>query len=136
MCSATSRSTAGRPPSMLSCWRGLGKDMAEVEKAVYAEIDRLKAEPVADWELEKVRMRTGGKPRSDCKARCSALMRSVKWPSTITTRTSSTRGSLKIQNVNKEDLQRVAKTYLTEDNRTVITTLPKPRAEVTAQAGN
>ena len=33
-----------------------GKDLKEVEKAVYAEIDRLKREPVADWELQKVRM--------------------------------------------------------------------------------
>src|SRR5690349_18283254 len=33
-----------------------GKDLKEAEKAVYAEIDRLKNEPVADWELEKVRM--------------------------------------------------------------------------------
>lgn len=41
-----------------------------------------------------------------------------------------------IENENKEDLERVAKTYLVEDNRTVITTLPKPRAEATAQAVN
>ena len=38
-----------------------------------------------------------------------------------------------IEKVNKEDLQRVAKTYLTPENRTVITTLPKPRADVAAQ---
>ena len=36
----------------------------------------------------------------------------------------------------KEDLQRVAKTYLTEENRTVIATLPKPRVEAALQAGN
>ena len=41
----------------------------------------------------------------------------------------------KIQNVGKEDIQRVAKTYLTEENRTVVTTLPKPKAE-TAKAAN
>ena len=42
----------------------------------------------------------------------------------------------KIQNVGKEDLQRVAKTYLTEENRTVIATLPKPRAEAALREGN
>jgi predicted Zn-dependent peptidase len=33
----------------------------------------------------------------------------------------------KIQSVTKEDIQRVAKTYLTEENRTVVTTIPKPK---------
>ena len=41
----------------------------------------------------------------------------------------------KIQNVGKDDIQRVAKTYLTEENRTVITTLPKPKVEP-AKAAN
>ncbi len=40
----------------------------------------------------------------------------------------------KIQKVDKEDMERVAKTYLTEENRTVVTTLPKPKGE-TAQKG-
>src|ERR1700688_299862 len=35
-----------------------GKDLKDVEKAVYAEIDRLKADPIADWELQKVRLST------------------------------------------------------------------------------
>jgi hypothetical protein len=42
----------------------------------------------------------------------------------------------KIQSVNKEDIQRVAKTYLTVENRTVVTTLPKPKPAVAAKAGN
>ena len=42
----------------------------------------------------------------------------------------------KIQNVGKNDIQRVAKTYLTEENRTVITTLPKPKTEAPAKAAN
>ena len=39
------------------------------------------------------------------------------------------------ESVDKDDIQRVAKTYLTEENRTVVTTLPKPKAE-SAKAGN
>jgi predicted Zn-dependent peptidase len=35
----------------------------------------------------------------------------------------------KTQSVGKQDVLRVAKTYLTEENRTVVTTLPKPKAE-------
>jgi zinc protease len=33
-----------------------GKDFGEIERMAYEEIDRLKTEPVAAWELEKVRM--------------------------------------------------------------------------------
>ena len=33
-----------------------GEDLKEVEKAVYAELERVKSEPVADWELQKIRM--------------------------------------------------------------------------------
>ena len=33
----------------------------------------------------------------------------------------------KLQSITKDDIQRVAKTYLTEDNRTVVVTLPKPK---------
>ena len=110
-----------------------GKDMAEVEKAVYAEIDRLKTEPAADWELEKVRMATR---RQTAQRLESTLFRAYEIgemavyygdPNVFNTRFTQ------IENVNKEDLQRVAKTYLTPENRTVITTLPKPRADVAAQ---
>ena len=41
-----------------------GKDMTEVERAVYAEIDQLKTQPAADWELEKVRMLSAPASRS------------------------------------------------------------------------
>ena len=113
-----------------------GKDLNEVEKAVYAEIDRLKAESIADWELEKVRM---GDRRQTAQQLQSTLFRAYligemtvffNDPNLINTRFN------KIQNVSKEDLQRVAKTYLTEENRTVITTLPKASAEAALQTGN
>jgi predicted Zn-dependent peptidase len=38
--------------------------------------------------------------------------------------------------VGKDEIQRVAKTYLTEENRTVVTTLPKPKAETAAKVAN
>jgi zinc protease len=113
-----------------------GKDLKELEKAVYAEIDRLKTEPIADWELQKVRM--SGRRQSAQRLQ-STLFRAYLMgemtvffndPNLINTRFS------KIQNVNKDDIQRVAKLYLTEDNRTVVTTLPKPKPEVAAKASN
>jgi predicted Zn-dependent peptidase len=113
-----------------------GKDLKEVERVVYAEIDRLKAQPIADWELEKVRM---SNRRQTAQQLQSTLFRAYligevtvffNDPNLINTRFN------KIQNVGKEDLQRVAKTYLTEENRTVIATLPKARTEAAEQAAN
>jgi predicted Zn-dependent peptidase len=111
-----------------------GKDLKEIEKAVYAEMDRLKAEPIADWELQKVRMTNR---RQTAQRLQSTLYRAYligedasifKDPNLINT------GSQKIQSVSKEDIQRVAKAYLTQDNRTVITTLPKPKTEAALKA--
>jgi zinc protease len=113
-----------------------GKDLKDVEKATYAEIERLKNEPIADWELEKVRLAAR---RQYAQQLRSTLFRAYligemavffNDPNLINTRFS------KIQSVTKEDIQRVAKTYLTEENRTVITTLPKPKAEAPTKAAN
>jgi predicted Zn-dependent peptidase len=113
-----------------------GKDLKEVEKAVYAELDRAKSTPVADWELQKVRMM---ERRQTAQQLQSTLYRAYVIgelaviygdPNLINTRFD------KIQNVGKDDLERVAKRYLTDENRTVLTTLPKPKPETAAAASN
>jgi len=105
-----------------------GKDLSQAEKLVYAEIDRLQKEPIADWELEKVRTASR---RQSAQRLQSSLGRAIQIaqftvyyndPNLINTRFQ------KVESVTKEDIQRVAKTYLGEESRTVITTLPKPRA--------
>ncbi|HEX5227766.1 MAG TPA: pitrilysin family protein [Bryobacteraceae bacterium] len=112
-----------------------GKDLKEVEKAVYAELDRVKSAPFADWELQKVHMM---ERRQTAQELQSTLYRAYLVgelaviygdPNLINTRFD------KIEKVTTEDLQRAAKTYLTEENRTVVTTLPKPKAE-TAKVAN
>jgi zinc protease len=111
-----------------------GADLKEVEKAVIAELDRVKSEPVADWELQKIRMT---ERRETAQQLESTLYRAYLIgeaasifgdPNLINTRLD------KIQSVGKQDLQRVAKTYLTEQNRTVVTTLPKPKTEASLNA--
>ncbi len=113
-----------------------GKDLKEVEKAVYAEIEKMKGEAVADWELQKVRMLARRQAAQQLR---STLFRAYRIgelavfygdPNLINTTLA------KVENVNKNDIQRVAKTYLTEENRTVITTLPKPKAEPAVKAAN
>ncbi len=111
-----------------------GKDLKEVEKAVYAEIERVKSEPIADWELEKIHMMERHETAQELQ---STLYRAYLIgeaaaifgdPNLINTRLE------KIHSVGKPDIQRVAKTYLTQENRTVVTTLPKPKADLADHA--
>ena len=113
-----------------------GKDLKEIEKAVYAEVERVRSEPIADWELEKIRMTDR---RQTAQQLQSTLYRAYQIgemasifgdPNLINTRYD------KIQSVGKQDIERVAKTYLTEANRTVVTTLPKPKAEAALNAAH
>jgi zinc protease len=111
-----------------------GADLKEVEKVVYAELERVKSEPVADWELEKIRMTERHETAQQLE---STLYRAYLIgeaavifgdPNLINTRLD------KIQSVGKQDIQRVARTFLTEENRTVVTTLPKPKTEASLNA--
>ncbi|CAN5310757.1 MAG: insulinase family protein [Pyrinomonadaceae bacterium] len=105
-----------------------GKDLAEIEKLLYAEIERVKTEPVADWELEKVRMSLrNGRAQS----LQSSLSRAVQLGQAAVYYGDANYVNTLEANYNrvtKEDLQRVARKYLNETNRTVITTVPKPKA--------
>jgi zinc protease len=112
-----------------------GADLKEVERAVYAELDRVKSEPVAESELRKVHMMERHQTAQELE---STLYRAYLVgemaviygdPNLINTRFS------KIQAVTKDDIQRVAKAYLSADNRTVVTTLPKPQAQAALKAG-
>ncbi len=112
-----------------------GKDFAEIEKLVYEEVERLKSEPLADWELSKARLQFR---RQRAQQLQSSVFRSVQLgqyavyyhdPRLINTIES------KVGAVTKEDVQRVARQYLTDSNRTVITTVPKPKAAAPAASG-
>jgi predicted Zn-dependent peptidase len=109
-----------------------GTNPDEIEKLIYEEIERTKKEPVADWELEKVRMQLR---RQRAQALRSTLFRSILLgqyavyyndPSLINTIEE------KINKITKSDLQRVAQAYLKETNRTVVITVPKAAAAATA----
>ncbi|HEY3382925.1 MAG TPA: pitrilysin family protein [Vicinamibacterales bacterium] len=105
-----------------------GKDVADVEAAVYAEIDRVKTGTIEDWELQKAR---NSARRSLLGGLTSSLQRAVMLsqyavyyndPNIINTKLG------KISAVTAADVQRVAGKYLTPENRTVVITMPKPAA--------
>src|SRR5207244_12862145 len=105
-----------------------GKDLKEVEKLVYDELERVKNQPVTDAELQKVRMEVKRGKVEQLEGtlnRAESLGENAIFyndPNVINT------GNDKLMRVTKEAIQKVARTYLTEANRTVITTVPKPRA--------
>jgi len=96
----------------------------DVEAAIYEEIERLKKEPIADWELQKAKNTTR---RNFINGLQSSLSRAVtigqytvyyNEPNLINTRLD------KVAAVTKEDVQRVANKYLLDTNRTVVITVP------------
>jgi len=107
----------------------------DVASAIYAEMDRLKKEPIADWELQKAKNTTR---RNFINSLQSSLARAVTLgqytvyyndPSLINTRLD------KVAAVTKEDVQRVANKYLIDTNRTVVITMPKAKTAPTGATG-
>lgn len=107
----------------------------DVESLIYAEMDRLKKEPIAEWELQKAKNSTR---RNFINGLQSSLSRAVNLgtfisyysdPGLMNTRLE------KVAAVTKEDVQRVANKYLADTNRVVIVTTPKakPKAPASGQ---
>ena len=108
-----------------------GVKTAAVEDAIYAEIERLKKDGIADWELQKAKNTTR---RNFINGMQSSVVRAINistWtvyyndPNLINTRLD------KVNAVTKEDVQRVANKYLVPTNRTVVLTIPKPKTVTT-----
>ncbi|MGH8175041.1 MAG: M16 family metallopeptidase, partial [Steroidobacter sp.] len=101
-----------------------GRKTADVEAAIYAEIERLMERPIAQWELQKAKNGTRfGLLQSIRSAQTRATMLgsyTVKFddPDLINTRLE------RINAVTAEDVRRVAKQYLRPQNRTVVIAAP------------
>jgi zinc protease len=109
-----------------------GMKPEDVEAVIYEEIERLKKEPIADWELQKAKNSTR---RIFINGLQSSILRAITIgqyatyygdPNLINTRLD------KVAAVTKEDVQRVANKYLRDTNRTVIITMPKANPRATA----
>jgi predicted Zn-dependent peptidase len=96
----------------------------ELEKEIGAEIERLKEAAVADRELERVRNQLEADLVRSLRSNASlaaelgnAQAMTGNWRYILESRK-------RLKAVTAEDVQRVAKSYLTTDNRTVATLLP------------
>jgi predicted Zn-dependent peptidase len=105
-----------------------GHTPEELESAIYAEIDRLKSGPIADWEIDKARNAgrrqiVAGMTRSLQRAILLAEAALIYGdPAIVNTRLD------RLAKFKAADVQRVAKQYLVPEQRTVVITLPKPAA--------
>src|ERR1700730_7605037 len=105
-----------------------GVNLEDVEKTISEEIEKARTEPVADWEWAKVRL----KYRHDhAEQMSSTLFRAIQlayytvaWNDPEIVNSEEAR----LDAVTKDDILRVAKIYLVPTNRSVITTLPKPKS--------
>jgi predicted Zn-dependent peptidase len=103
-----------------------GKTIADLEQAIYAEVERVKAGPIEGWEIDKAKniarrgfVSTLGSSLSRA-VMISQLTVFYNDPNLINTRWERTAA------VTAADVQRVAKQYLTVENRSVVITNPKP----------
>ena len=102
-----------------------GKTIEALEAAIYAEIDKVKNGTIAEWEIEKARSNA---KRAVVGGLTSSLTRAIQLaeyaasygdPSLINQRVD------RVAQVTAADVQRVARTYLVPENRTVVITRPK-----------
>jgi predicted Zn-dependent peptidase len=105
-----------------------GKSVADLEQAIYADVERVKAGPIESWELDKAKNIAR---RGFVSTLGSSLSRAVMMsqlavfyndPNLINTRWE------RLSSITAADVQRVAQQYLTAETRTVVITNPKPAA--------
>jgi zinc protease len=102
-----------------------GHSPDEVEKALIAEFDKLRSEPIPERELQRAKnqfFRDYIVDRESIRGKASQLAHAVVIHRDVTTAD----GEVEIfTNMQVSDLQRVAKTYFTPESRLVLKILPK-----------
>ncbi len=105
-----------------------GRTVEEAERALIAELDRLKVEPVAPRELQRAKNQFARDyilGRESVKDKASVLAHAAVVHNDIATAD----GEFDIfQNLTAADVQRVARTYFTANNRVVLHIMPKGTA--------
>jgi zinc protease len=112
-----------------------GKSVEDIERAVDAEIEKIKTGPILDWEMQKARTTARSSFVSNVQSTLSRAILLGQYalfndnPDLINTRAD------KIAAVTADDVQRVARTYLTKENRVVVVTNPKKSSSSSNQGG-
>jgi predicted Zn-dependent peptidase len=108
-----------------------GKTAEALEAAVDAEIERLKNGPIEDWEIEKAR---NNAKRGVVSGLTSSLQRAIQLAEFAASYGDTNLINQRVDRLMKvtaADVQRVARTYLVPENRTVVVTSPKAQMKST-----
>jgi predicted Zn-dependent peptidase len=112
-----------------------GKPIADLEAAIEAEIERIKTDPIEDWEMQKARTAARSALVSSLGSSLSRAILLGEYalfdnnPDRINTRAEE------IAKVTAADVQRVAREYLVKTGRTVVITVPKSPPTASAPQG-
>ncbi len=123
-------SSVARDPDTFSFYAGVmpEKQTTEVEQAIYEEIERVKSEPVGERELQKAKNQIEASFIMGQDSNFNRAMMLGRYESVASWRLLNTYLD-GIHAVTADDVMRVAKKYLTEENRTVGTLIPLPIGE-------
>jgi predicted Zn-dependent peptidase len=96
---------------------------SQLEEAIYKELDRLKNEPVTQWELQKIHNHIDRGFISRLKSKY-ALSSQLAYNQSFTGDWRNFDDRAKLKAVTPQDIMRVAKKYFVKSNRTVVTLVP------------
>jgi zinc protease len=101
-----------------------GRAVADIEKAIEEEIERVKAGPIADWEMEKARAQARSGLAGSLQSSLSRAILLSEYALFYNDPERINRRADDIAKVTAADVQRVARQYLTPRTRTVVITNP------------
>jgi predicted Zn-dependent peptidase len=105
-----------------------GKDLGAIEKMVYEEIERVKNEPVTDAEIAKILAQNRSQRIRGLQSTLSRAIELSEGAVRYNDPDIINKSDEQLRKVTKADIQRVARMYLKDTNRSVIIALPKPPA--------
>jgi zinc protease len=105
-----------------------GKSVSELETAIEEEIGRVQRGPIADWEMDKARNTARRQLVSGLGQSLSRAIQLAEYALIFNDPGRINTAYERIAKVTAADVQRVAKQYLTRENRSVIVTQPAPPA--------
>ena len=125
---------AGRHPGWFAVEGDLlkGKDRKKAEELIFAEFDKLAAEPVSDEELSRARRKIVASyvfAREGVHSLCDAIARTSMYPGGEDVGKFAREQLDRILTVSKADIQRVAKAYFTRKKAAIVWSIPKEGVE-------
>jgi len=105
-----------------------GKSLDDLEAAIEAEIGRVQGGPIADWEMDKARNTARRQLVAGLGQSLSRAIQLAQFALVFNDPGRINTAYERLTKVTAADVQRVAKQYLTRENRSVIVTRPAPPA--------